>query len=130
MNYLTASPGLRGLTATAIFGALAASFSAGSAAAPIAADTSSVSITVKFADLNISKPSGARVLYRRIRTAALDACSYYWFKSDADAARCVHDAIASAVTKINRPELSAVFDANYQTSVPSTLLSQSGAPSR
>jgi len=120
MNTLIASPGFCRLVATAILGALASSFSAVSAA-----DPRPVSVTVKFADLNISKPSGAHVLYRRVRAAALDACSYYWFESDADAARCVHDAIASAVTRINQPELSAVFNANYKTAVPNTLVSQS-----
>jgi len=116
MNTSTALPGLPRLIATALFGALVASFSAVSAA-----DPSSVSISVKFADLDISKPAGAGVLYRRIRAAALGVCSYYWFESDADEARCVHDAIANAVTKINQPELWAVFHANYKTSVPNTL---------
>jgi UrcA family protein len=120
MNTSTPSTGLRGLIATAIFGALASSFSAVSAA-----DPSSAGITVKFADLNISKPSDARVLYKRIRAAALDACSYYWFETDAAEARCVHDAIANAVAKVNQPELSAVYNAKYKTSAPSTLVSQS-----
>jgi UrcA family protein len=125
MNASTASPGPRRLVATAFFGALAASFSAVSAAAPSAADRSSVSITVKFADLNISKPAGASVLYKRIRAAAVGGCAYYWFESDADEARCVHDAIASAVTKVNQPELWAVFNASYKTPVSNTLVSQS-----
>jgi UrcA family protein len=120
MNTSTASTGLRGLIATAIFGALVSSFSAVSAA-----DSSSVSINVKFADLTISSPSGALVLYERIRAAAQGACSYYWFKTDADEARCVHDAIANAVTKVDQPALSAVYNTKYKTSVPSTLVSQS-----
>ena len=120
MNTSTASTGLRGLIATAIFGALASSFSAVSAA-----DTSSsVSITVKFADLKISNPSSAHVLYERIRAAAQGACSYYWFKTDADEARCVHDAIANAVAEVNQPELSAVYNAKYKTLASGTLVSQ------
>jgi len=120
MNASTASTGLRGLIATAIFGALASSFSAVSAA-----DTSSsVSITVKFADLKISNPSSAHVLYERIRAAAQGACSYYWFKTDADEARCVHDAIANAVAEVNQPELSAVYNAKYKTLASGTLVSQ------
>jgi UrcA family protein len=121
MNTSTASTGLRTLIAAAIFGALASSYSAVSAADP----SSSVSVTVKFADLNISNPSSALMLYNRIRAAAQGACSYYWFKTDADEARCVHDAIANAVTKVNQPALSAVYDAKHKTSVPSTLVSQS-----
>lgn len=120
MNTPSASTGLLCLIATAIFGAFASSFSAVSAA-----DPSSVSINVKFADLTISSPSGAVVLYERIRAAAQGACSYYWFKTDADEARCVHDAIANAVTKVNHPALSAVYNTKYKILVPSTLVSQS-----
>ena len=120
MNTSTPSTGLRGLIATAIFGALASSFSAVSAA-----DPSSASVTVKYADLNIASPSGALVLYERIRAAAQSACSYFWFKSDADEARCVQNTIAKAVTKINEPALSAVYNAKYKTSAPSALVSQS-----
>jgi len=122
MNTSTASTGLRGLIATAIFGALASSFSAVCAADP---SSSSVSVTVKFADLKISNPSSALVLYERIRAAAQGACSYYWFKTDADEARCVHDAIASAVAKVNQPELSAAYNAKYKTLASGTLVSQS-----
>ena len=120
MNTSTASTGLRGLITTAMLGALASSVSAVSAAEP-----SSASVTVKLADLNISNPSGALAAYARIRAAAQGACSYYWFKSDADEARCVHEAIASVVMKVNKPALSAVFNAKYKTAVPSTLVSQS-----
>lgn len=120
MNTSTASTGLRGLVATAIFGALASSFSVVSAADPNSAD-----VTVRFADLNIASPSGALVLYERIRAAAQGVCSYYWFKTDADEARCVQNAIANAVTEVNRPALSAVYNAKYKISVPSTLVSQS-----
>jgi UrcA family protein len=119
MNTSTPSTGLRGLIATAIFGALASSFSSVSAA-----DPSSASVTVKFADLNISRPSGALVLYERIRTAAQGACSYFWFKTDADEARCVRDAIANAVSKINQPELSAVYSAKNKNSVTTSLVSE------
>jgi UrcA family protein len=120
MNSSTAAIGLRGLIATAIFGTLASSFSAVSAA-----DPRSAPITVKFADLNISSPSGALVLYERIRAAAQGACSYFWFKTDADEARCVHDAVTNAVTKINQPALSAVYNAKNKTPLPSSLVSQS-----
>jgi UrcA family protein len=120
VNTSTASTGLRGLIATTIFGALASSFSAVSAA-----DPGSAGITVKFADLNIASPSGALVLYERIRAAAQRVCSYYWFQTDADEARCLQDAIANAVTKVNQPALSAVYNTRYKISVPSTLVSQS-----
>jgi UrcA family protein len=120
MSTSTRSTGLRGLIATAIFGVLASSFSAVSAA-----DTRSVSVTVKFADLDTASPSGARVLYKRIQAAAQSACSYFWFKSEADEARCVHSAIANAVTKVNQPALSAVYNAKFKTLAPSAVVSQS-----
>jgi UrcA family protein len=119
MNTSTPSTGLRGLIATAIFGALALSFSAVSAA-----DPSSASITVKYADLDLASPSGARVLYERIRAAAQSACNYFWFKTDADEARCLQNTIAKAVTKVNQPALTAVYNAKYKISAPSTLVSQ------
>jgi UrcA family protein len=120
MNTSSPSTGLRGLIATAIFGALVSSFSA-----VTAADPSSASITVKYADLNVASRSGALVLYERIRTAAQSACSYFWFKTDADEARCVQNTIANAVTKVNQPALSAVYNAKYKTSAPTPLVSQS-----
>ena len=120
MNTSTPSTGLRGLIATAIFGTLASSFSAVSAA-----DFSSAGVTVKYGDLNVASQSGALVLYERIRAAAQNACSYFWFKTDADEARCVRNTITSAVTKVNQPALSAIFNAKYQTSAPITLVSQS-----
>jgi len=120
MNTSTPSTGLRGLIATAIFGALASSFSTVSAA-----DSSSASITVKYADLNVASPSGALVLYERIRAAAQAACSYFWFKTDADEARCLRNTIANAVSKVNQPALSAIYDAKFKTSAPSALVSQS-----
>jgi UrcA family protein len=118
----TSSPFTRlpGLIATVIFGALASSFSAVSTA-----DPSSASITVKYADLDPASPSGARVLYERIRAAAQSACNYFWFKTDADEARCLQNTIAKAVTKVNRPALSAVYNAKFKVSAPSPLVSQS-----
>jgi len=120
MNTSIASIGLRALIAAVIFGASASSFGADSAT-----DTSSASITVKYADLDIASPSGALVLYGRIRAAAQNACSYFWFKTDADEARCLQNTIARAVTKVNQPALSAVYNSKYKTAAPSALVSQS-----
>jgi UrcA family protein len=122
MNTITPSSNLGGLIAAAIFGALASSVSAVSAAD---AGTEPVSLTVKFADLDISKPPGAAVLYARVSAAAESACSFYWFKSDADQYRCVHGAIANAVTKVNQPELFAVYNAKNKAPLPTALVSQS-----
>lgn len=120
MKTSTPATGPRALIASALFGALPWSFTA-----VYAADVHPVSITVKYADLNIASRYGALVLYERIRAAAQAACSYYWFKTDADEARCVHNAIANAVTTVNAPTLSAVYDAKLTVSAPSALVSQS-----
>lgn len=80
---------------------------------------------MKYSGLDITSQSGARVLYERIQAAAKSACAYFWFERDADEARCVQNTIANAVTKVNQPALSAVYDAKFKTSAPSTLVSQS-----
>ena len=120
MNTSYPSTGLRGLIAAAIFGTLASSIGTVSVA-----DPSSAGVTVKYADLNMVSPSGAVVLYERIRAAAQSACNYFWFKTDADEARCVHNTIANAVTQVNQPALSAIYNAKFKASAPSTLVSQS-----
>lgn len=119
MNPSTPSTGLRGLIATALFGLLGLGLCAVAAADPGAA-----SRTVKFADLNISSPSGAHVLYMRIRAAAQVVCSYYFFATDAGEADCVRDTTAAAVKKINRPVLFAIYNARNRPSLPSGPASQ------
>jgi UrcA family protein len=116
----TASTGRRGLIAIVIFAVLGLGLGVGAAAG-----ASTESRTVRFSDLDIANPSAAYVLYRRIRAAAQVVCSYYFFATDTDKARCVRDATADAVTKINQPALSAVYNATNKTSVPSRLVSQS-----
>ena len=120
MKRSTTSSGLRGYIALVIFAVLGLGLGVGAAAGP-----SAESRTVKFSDLDMANPSAAHVLYRRIRAAAQVVCSYYFFATDTDKARCVRDATADAVTKINQPALSAVYNATNKTSVPSRLVSQS-----
>ena len=120
MNPSTTSTGLRGLILTVIIGFLGLGFCAAATADPRVE-----SRTVRFADLNISNPSGAHALYRRIQAAAQVVCSSYFFWTDSDKARCVRDATADAVTKINQPALSTVYNATNRTSVPISLPSQS-----
>jgi UrcA family protein len=106
----TTSTGLPGPIATAIFGFLGLGLGV-----VAAADPSAESRTVRFADLDMSNPSSAHVLYRRIQAAAQVVCSYHFFATDTDKARCVRDATADAVTKIDQPALSAVYSANNKT---------------
>lgn len=89
----------------------------GFAAAALCALTSSAqaedvpSKTVKFQDLNITTPAGAKTLYGRIRAAARDVC-------DSSASgdpmlrlavhACMEKAIDNAVRKVNAPALTAL----------------------
>ena len=120
MKTSTTSTGLPGPIATAIFGFLGLGL-----CIVAAADPSAESRTVRFADLDMSNPSSAHVLYRRIQAAAQVVCSYHFFATDTDKARCVRDATADAVTKIDQPALSAVYSENNKTSAPRSLVSQS-----
>ena len=113
----TRSNAFRGLIATTVLGALAASLNVS------AADPGSASVSVNYSDLNIASPSGALKFYARIEAAAHTACSYFWFKTDADEARCLQSTIANAVTKVNQPALTAVYAAKLRRA-PSTLVSQ------
>jgi UrcA family protein len=71
---LTTATRFHSLFATAFFGLLSSSF----AALPATADNFEPrQVTVKFADLDVSHPTGAAVLYSRIQAAAAIVCSPY-----------------------------------------------------
>lgn len=123
MNTMTPSTCLRRLIATAIVGALASSFASVCAAAD---SSDSVSVIVKYGDLNLSNPQGAAALYRRIVGAARNACGSskvdirdLGSKARLDA--CVDDAIADAVTTVGQPELFAIYNAKGKQPVPMTV---------
>ena len=107
------------ITATAIL----FSFSlAGAASIQANADTGDVpSVTVKFADLDISRPEGAERLYGRIKTAAISVCSSFErgnLASQANFKACVSDAVARAVAKVDSPSLYAVYGAKTGARIP------------
>jgi UrcA family protein len=63
--------------------------------------------TIRFADLDLSKPQGVATLYARIRRTAHDICG------DADGRyslkeRCIARTIEDAVSRINEPPLTAL----------------------
>ena len=64
---------------------------------------------VKFYDLNITTPDGAKVLYKRIRAAARDVCEV---STDTDPIMrvavkvCIDKAVDKAVRDVNAPMLS------------------------
>lgn len=81
-----------------------------------ASDTVTQSVTVSYADLNLSNTAGAKTLYSRISKAARKVCSIsgespYAFL-DYDKRRCIRSAIDQAVTKVDSPVLLAMHQAS------------------
>ena len=80
-------------------------------------------VTVRFADLNLSSPQGATVLYRRLESAASLVCE----TSDPgdgpfhslDAGKCADRAVRGSVKKISAPLLTAVYNAHNRKPLPS-----------
>jgi UrcA family protein len=76
-----------------------------------AADDALPSKRVSYADLDISKPAGAKVLYGRIVRAAKEVCQFNGFGTLGAARltdRCVDQAIDNAVKDVGSPALSAL----------------------
>jgi UrcA family protein len=64
---------------------------------------------VSFADLDISKPAGAKVLYGRIKAAAYKVCSFEGDMSSIQRVnKCIDTAIDNAVRDVDSPALSAL----------------------
>jgi UrcA family protein len=124
MNTIT-STSLRTRIAGAILSTLTLSFAAVSHADE---RTAPPQVIVKFADLDVSTSQGAKTLYGRIESAAVDVCSrmyvdeqaYRWHKN-----ACLQKLIEDAVLKVNRPALSAVFASKYGVS-PTVVLAAAG----
>jgi UrcA family protein len=62
--------------------------------------------TVRFADLDLSRPKDTKILLERIRGAAHDVCTVNGFVAQQT---CYHKAVRDAVQKTNRPELTAAL---------------------
>jgi UrcA family protein len=67
------------------------------------------SVTVNYADLDLTKPAGAKTLYDRLKRAARNVCHPY----DSNQMRkrwreCYDQAIANAVADVDRPMLTAL----------------------
>lgn len=76
-----------------------------------AAEQDPPSKTVKFADLNIQTPDGAKTLYTRIQAAARDVCERSASSDpilNLSVHACVKNAIDTAVKKVNAPYLTAL----------------------
>jgi UrcA family protein len=119
VNIFANAKGFRGLVVAAVCTAGATGLAALQAAAADGGDLPKV--TVKFGDLDVSRPEGATALYRRIRAAAEQVCWLYdgWdlgprFRMHS----CMERAIAAAVRSVNRPELYAVYNAHNRKPLP------------
>ena len=68
------------------------------------------SVTVRYADLDLSSPAGASALYGRIQAAARQVCGYAGRDVVAQASwrSCYRSAVGDAVSKVNSPLLIAV----------------------
>ena len=73
-----------------------------------AAATPTKSVTVSFADLDLSKPAGAQTLYKRIKGAARRVCGPKDYFTQKSWRQCYDGAIADAVSQIDRPSLTAL----------------------
>jgi len=118
MNTTIASMRLRGLVATAMFGALVL----GVASLSNASDSIEArEITVQYADLNVSTTHGAAMLHGRIRTAAEAVCSplsHGDLSSKMHRNDCASQSIAAAVSKVNQGALFAVYNAKNAQPLP------------
>jgi UrcA family protein len=123
MSTITKTSHFHSMIAGAMFGVLAASF----AAVCPAADADVYQSTVKYQDLSATGSAGATALYSRIRAAAATVCQPLEGRDLASkrlVSKCVYQAIAAAVTKVNQPALSAVYNAKNGTSLPVLLASR------
>lgn len=81
------------------------------------ADDAPKSLTVQFADLDLSKDAGAATLFNRIKGAALKVCSAHssgtTLRDKQQHAACVEFALSNAVARVDRPELTEYVTSRY-----------------
>jgi len=74
------------------------------------------SVKVSFADLNLQKEAGAKVLYRRLQRASKKACGAESYRNAgsvserADMHRCYESSLTSSVAKINNALLTRIHE--------------------
>jgi UrcA family protein len=82
-------------------------------------------ITVHFGDLNLDRPAGVTILYRRIRNAAEHVCGVPQSPGSNIPSRawrtCVADSIERSVIAVDRPALTA-YDRSHTTPTDQKLL--------
>jgi len=78
-----------------------------------------ISVVVQYADLDISRTVGAKVLFDRIKFASIRACGGQpdarQSRENADFDQCRREAIREAVARVNSPMLTALIGHGVQT---------------
>jgi len=78
-----------------------------------------LSVTVQFADLDLTRSTGAAVLYQRLKGAAETVCAPFDARSRDLGSQmrfkeCMQSAIGTAVAKIDQPALTAYYRAQFK----------------
>ena len=84
---------------------------------PLDQETSTRSVTVSWADLNLASPQGTQVLYKRIKAAARIACTGLEVDRVYEAPfrrTCFEEAVDKAIAKVSDPHLTALHRAAKQ----------------
>jgi UrcA family protein len=104
-NLIKAQSKLVTIVLIASFAALGGIALAQPAAAADATSANTVSYSVRYSDLDVSKMPGAKTLYLRIRYAAETLCesAATWGKKEGEA--CVNKAVNDAVARVDAPLL-------------------------
>lgn len=87
-------------------------------------------VTVTYRDLAVTTPQGATMLYKRIRFAAHQVCSYLDqrdLSSKAHKNACIEEAIGDAVMRVGEPQLFFVYNSNHRAPLPGSLMSSTFA---
>ena len=75
-------------------------------------------VDVYFPDLNLAKNKDAKLLFMRLRNAAEDICGTTFdaatLYSRLQVEQCQKEAIGQAVSKIDKPLLTAVYDRHFE----------------
>jgi UrcA family protein len=121
MNTIDISKKFRRLTRLVIFSV----FAAGSAGVCNADSGDVRHEIVKYADINISSPQGAAALLARIQSAAQRVCwdsdeNHRFASSQAHA--CITKAVATAVSQVNQPTLTALYNSKSGKMSPSMMI--------
>ena len=88
-----------------------------------------LSMTVKFADLDLTRSADAAVLYERLKGAGQTVCAPFDGRSrdlgsQVHFKQCVKSAIGTAVARIDRPALTAYYRAHFEVGNEPTRIAQ------